>query len=329
MEEVGVSPWLLPDIVIRGGKLMSTKSLSNLTADTSTVIAKKKKRIDIIIYLMTIPAVILFASFHTFPVLKGIYYSFTNWDGISVSYKFVGLKNYLNIFKDVNILRSYLFTFKFAIISTILVNVLSLLIAMGLNAKIKFKNFFRALYFFPNILSILVLGFIFNYIFSNVIPVLGVNLGMKALSFNILGSEKLAWVGVVIMAVWQACAFNTILYLSGLQTVSEDLYEASNLDGASKWQEFWHITFPMIAPFFTINMVLSMKNFLMVFDHIIALTNGGPGIATKSIAVMIYKQGFSGGEFAYQSANSVVYLVVIIIISVLQIKFLQKREVEV
>lgn len=307
---------------------MSSENVSQATVNSKVSFSKKMRNIDLTIYLMAIPALILFASFHTLPVLKGIYYSFTNWDGISVEYKLVGLKNYINLFKDTNIFKSYMFTFKFAIVTTIIVNVLSLLIAVGLNAKIKFKNFFRAVYFFPNILSMLIIGFIFNYIFTNIIPLIGTSTGIKILSFNILGNENLAWLGVVIVAVWQGCAFNTILYLSGLQTVPEELYEASALDGASKWQEFWHITFPIIGPFFTINMVLAMKNFLMVFDQIIALTGGGPGNATRSIAVMIYKQGFSGGEFAYQSANSVIYFIVIIVISLLQIKFLQKREVD-
>ncbi|MFB9757475.1 carbohydrate ABC transporter permease [Ectobacillus funiculus] len=277
---------------------------------------------------MAIPAVLLFAIFHTYPALQGIYYSFTNWDGLSLRYDFVGLKNYLSLFKDVNVLNSYLFTFKFAVLATILVNVISLLIAMGLNAKIKYKNFFRGVYFLPNVLSMLIVGFIFNYLFANVVPELGKKLGIALFSTNILGNEHWAWIGVVIVAVWQACAMNTILYLSGLQTVPSELYEASGLDGANKWQEFWHITFPMIAPFFTINMVLAMKNFLMVFDQIVALTNGGPGRATESISLLIYKGGFSGGEFAYQSANSVVYFIIIVVISVLQIRFLQKREVD-
>lgn len=291
---------------------------------------KKKtiKRQNMVFYIMTVPAFVLFAIFHTFPALKGIYYSLTNWDGLSLTYDFVGLKNYFNLFKDTNILNSYLFTFKFAIISTILVNILSLLIAVGLNAKIKGKNFFRAVYFLPNVLGVLIIGYIFNYVFAYVIPQLGSKMHICFLSTNILGNEHLAWIGIVIVAVWQACAFNVILYLSGLQTVPTELYEASSLDGANKWQEFWKITFPMIAPFFTINMVLSMKNFLMVFDQVIALTGGGPGRATQSISVLIYKDGFSGGEFAYQSANSVIYFIVIIIISVFQIKVLQKRELD-
>lgn len=305
-------------------------TLKNGSIPTTSKKVKKKtmKLKNVPFYLMTVPALLLFAIFHTYPALQGIYYSFTNWDGLSFTYDFVGIKNYLNLFKDLNILNSYLFTFKFAIISTILVNVLSLLIAIGLNAKIKGKNFFRATYFLPNVLGVLIVGFIFNFIFSNVIPNLGDKLDIGFLSINILGSEKFAWLGIVIVAVWQACAFNVILYLSGLQTVPSELYEASSLDGANKWQEFWKITFPMIAPFFTINMVLSMKNFLMVFDQIVALTGGGPGRATESISLLIYKGGFQGGEFAYQSANSVIYFIVIVVISVIQIKVLQKREMD-
>ncbi|WP_035098147.1 carbohydrate ABC transporter permease [Anoxybacteroides tepidamans] len=277
---------------------------------------------------MTVPAVLLFATFHTFPAIQGIFYSFTNWDGLSLTYDFVGLKNYYYLFQDENVLHSYLFTFKFALISTILVNILSLAIALGLNENIKLKNFFRAVYFLPNILSVLVVGYIFNYLFANVLPLLGEKLGIGVLATNILGNEKWAWLGIVVVAVWQACAFNTILYLTGLQTVPPELYEASSLDGASKWQNFWHITFPMIAPFFTINMVLAMKNFLMVFDQVVALTGGGPGRATESISLLIYNSGFQGGEFAYQSANSVIYFIVIMVISIAQIKFLQKREVD-
>ncbi|RDI36893.1 carbohydrate ABC transporter permease [Falsibacillus pallidus] len=278
-------------------------------------------------YFMAMPAVLLFFVFHTYPALQGIFYSFTNWNGYG-DWDFVGLKNYLNVFKDSRAIHAYLFTFKFAIVSTIIVNVFSLLIAIGLNSKIKGRNFFRGVYFLPNILSILIVGFIFNYIFAHIIPQLGEDLHLEALSKNILGDPDLAWIGIVIVAAWQAIAFNTILYLAGLQTISTDIYEASSIDGAGKWREFWSITFPLIAPFFTINMVLALKNFLMVFDQIVAMTGGGPGTSTESISYLIYKGGFQGGEFAYQSANAVVYFIVIVVVSLVQLRILQRREVE-
>jgi raffinose/stachyose/melibiose transport system permease protein len=277
--------------------------------------------------LMTIPALLLFFIFHTFPALQGIFYSITNWRGFG-NWEFVGLRNYINVFRDSRALDAYFFTFKFAVISTILVNTLSLILAMGLNASIKFKNFFRAIYFFPKILSILIVGFIFNYIFGKIIPSAAQVVGIEALSRNILGNPDIAWIGVSLVAVWQASAFNTIIYLAGLQTIPEELYEASLIDGAGKWKNFWYITFPLIAPFFTINMVLAMKGFLQAFGLILSLTNGGPGRATESISIIIYRGGFQGGEFAYQSANAVVYLIFLVTISFLQIRFLQKREVE-
>jgi raffinose/stachyose/melibiose transport system permease protein len=285
------------------------------------------KRRSYAFLLMTLPALALFFCFHTYPALQGIFYSFTNWRGYG-HYHFVGLKNYINLFQDDEVLHSYLFTFQFAIVSTIAVNVLSLVLAMGLNAKIKLKTTLRAIYFLPNVLSVLIVGYIFNYLFAEMVPEAAQALHLPQLAVNILGSPKWAWVGIVIMAVWQATAFNTILYLAGLQTIPDELYEASSIDGASGWRNFWHITFPLIAPFFTINMVLAMKNFLMVFDPIVTLTGGGPGTATESISYLIYKNGFNGGEFAYQSANAVVYLLVIVIVSLVQLRYLQRREVE-
>jgi len=275
---------------------------------------------------MAVPGFILFFIFHTYPALQGIFYSFTDWKGYG-NWDFVGLKNYINVFKDDRALDAYIFTFKFAVISTIIVNIISLLIAMGLNAKIKFHKTLRAIFFLPFILSILIVGFIFNFIFTHLLPTMGQNLGIELLSRNILGDPNLAWIGIVIVAVWQAVAFNTILYLAGLVTISEDLYEAASIDGAGVWTKFWKITFPLIAPFFTINMVLAMKGFLMVFDQIVALTGGGPGQSTESISLLIYRGGFEGGQFAYQSANAVIYFIVIVVVSLIQLKFLEKREV--
>lgn len=282
----------------------------------------KKKYSYLVIVL---PMLALFFTFHTFSFLKGIFYSFTNWKGYG-TWDFVGFSNYAKLWSDGAIGDAYGFTFKYAICATILVNVLSLLLALALNANIRMKNIMKAIYFLPYMLSTLIVSFIFNFIFSSVLPQLGESLDIGWLSANILGQEKIAWIGILIVGVWQAVAFNTIIYLSGLQTVDRDIYEASSIDGAGKWVTFRKITFPLIAPFFTINMVLCVKNFLMVFDQIIAMTNGGPGTSTQSISVLIYKQGFSGSQYAYQSANAVLFFLVVMAISLFQTKILEKRE---
>lgn len=277
-------------------------------------------------YWMTLPALLLFFVFHSVPLIMGIFYSFTNYRGFG-PWDFVGLNNYIALFSDQRILDSYLFTFQFAVVGTILVNAIALAIAVGLNAKIKFRNTLRGVYFVPYVLSILIVGFIFNYIFAFLLPELGLWAGIARLSANILADPGLAWVGVVAVAVWQGIAFSIVLYLAGLQTVPEDQLEAAELDGCGPWRKFWSITFPLIAPFFTINMVLGMKGMLQVFDLIVALTNGGPGTATESISLVIFRGGFEGAEFAYQSANAVVFLVVLVVIAAIQLRYLQRREV--
>ncbi|MFX3616810.1 MAG: carbohydrate ABC transporter permease [Sporolactobacillus sp.] len=286
--------------------------------------AKKKHKNNLAYYLMTVPIGLLFFVFHTLPFLKGAFYSFTDWQGFG-SWSFVGLKNYLYVFTDPDVTGSYLFTFKFAIAATLLVNILSLLLAIGLNSKIKFQNTLKAIYFLPYMLGTLIIGFVFNFIFANLVPAFGKDFGITALSTNILGTNH-AWIGILIVTIWQSLAFNTLIYLAGLQTVDREIYEAAEMDGVGAIKRFFKITFPLIAPFFTINMVLSVKGFLMAFDQIMAMTGGGPGNLTTTISVLIYKRGFQGGQFAVQSANAVVLFIVVVVISIFQLRVLEKRE---
>ena len=272
-----------------------------------------------------IPVVILFFAFNTLPMIKGFIYSLTNYKGYG-SYQFVGFRNYIDLFSDVRVGKSYLFTFKYALVGTVLVNVLSLIMALGLNAQIRFKSALRGIYFVPNILGGLVVGYIFSFLFTYILPAVGDTFNISWLQNSILASEKYAWIAVLVVGVWQAVAMNTIIYVSGLQTVPEDVYEASMLDGANKWQKFWKVTLPLIMPFVTINLVLSTKNMLMVFDQIMSLTKGGPAQSTESISYLIYQNGMSGGQFGFQSANAVIFFLIIVGISLFQMTVLNKKE---
>ncbi|HHT41561.1 MAG TPA: sugar ABC transporter permease [Actinomyces sp.] len=274
---------------------------------------------------MVIPAIILFTGLLTFPLLQGIFYTFTNFKGYG-DWDFIGLTNYINLFQDEVIWESYIFTFKYAISATILTNVIALFLAVLLNSRIKAKNGLRALYFLPNILPVLIVAYIFSYLFTNNIPLIGEWLGWEWLSTSLLAQESTAWMVIVFVGVWQGVAFTTIIYIAGLQTVPEEVYEAASIDGASAWDQFKSITFPLIIPFFTINVILSFKNSLGVFDQIVALTNGGPGTSTQSISFLIFRNGFQGGEFAYQSANGVIYFIILLVLSFAQLKFLQSKE---
>ncbi len=274
---------------------------------------------------MLLPIMVLFFLFNTLPLLQGFAYSFTNFRGFG-SYDFVGLRNYVNLFQDDRIGHSYQFTFLVAIVTTIIVNVISVVLAIGLNSKIRFKSTLRGIYFIPAVLGGLVIGYIFNFFFTYILPAFGQAVGNATLSSSFLSNPQLAWIAVVIVVAWQSIAMNTIIYISGLQTVPQDVYEAGALDGATGWKKFKNLTLPLIMPFVTINMVLCMKNFLMVFDQIMSLTKGGPAQSTESISYLIYNNGLGGGQFGYQSANAVIFFVVIVIISLLQLKFLGSKE---
>ena len=268
--------------------------------------------------LIAIPILLLFFCFNTLPLIRGFVYSFTNFRGYG-SFEWVGWRNYIDLFTDTRVANSYWFTFKLALVATILINIISLIMALALNSKIRFKSFLRGMYFVPNILGALVVGYIFSYIFTYILPAL-------THAASMLASKTWAWLAIVIVCAWQSIAMNTLIYISGLQTVPEDVYEAASLDGATGWNKFRYITFPLIMPFFTINMVLCMKNNLMVFDQIMALTKGGPAQSTESISYLIYNNGMNGGQFGFQSANAVIFFIVIVVISVLQLRFLNKKE---
>lgn len=268
--------------------------------------------------LITVPVLALFFCFNTLPLIKGLIYSFTNFKGFG-SYDWVGMRNYADLFTDARVGKSYLFTFKFAILATVLTNVIALLLALGLNGKIKAKSALRGMYFVPRILGGLVVGYIFGYIFTYILPAL-------TKTGSMISDTRTAWIAIVIVTAWQSIAQTTLIYISGLQTVPEDVYEAGAIDGATGWLSFKSLTFPLIIPFFSINMVLSMKDFLMVFDQIMALTKGGPAQSTESISFLIYNNGMGGGQFGFQSANAVIFFIVIVAISVAQLTITGKKE---
>ena len=175
------------------------------------------------------------------------------------------------------------------------------------------------MFFVPKILGALVVGYVFSYLFTWIIPAIT---GTE----SILASPSLAWIAIVVVLIWQGCAQTTIIYITGLSSVPEDVYEAGSLDGATGWNKFRYITLPLIMPAVTTNMVLVMKDMLMVFDQIIAMTSGGPSQSTESISFLIYNNGLAGGQFGFQCANAVIFFILIAVISIIQTNFLSSRE---
>ncbi|WP_062051555.1 carbohydrate ABC transporter permease [Bacillus sp. JCM 19034] len=252
----------------------------------------------------------------------------TSWDGVSRTKDFVGFSNYVAIFSDSRFLNSLGFTFKYALVSTILSNIIAISVAMVLVSKVKFQSFFRGLYFFPAVLSMLIIGFIWKQIYFSFIPYLGEKLNIDVLQTNLLGNQDTVFWALVIVTVWQASAILVIIYMAGLQTVPQEVYESAEIDGAIGFRKFVSITLPLIVPSITICFILAMKQHLMVYDYIVAMTGGGPGFATESVTLLIYNLGFLNNRFGYGTAAALLLFLMIVIISFIQIFFLRKKEVQ-
>jgi len=300
-------------------------SPSPRTGSAATPAVRSKRRIDPTYYWMVVPVLALFAFFITLPALVGVFFSLTNYAGYG-DWKFIGLSNYVNIFKDPAVLQSYIFTFVFALTTTVVVNVVALAIALGLNAKIKWRTGIRTVFFIPMVLSALIVSFVFNYLFSNTLPVLAERFGVTPLATSILANENLAWLAIVLVTVWQAAPGATIIYLAGLQSVPSEVYEAADLDGAGSFRQFLSLTLPLILGYLVINVILGFKGFLGTYEIIVGLTGGGPGMATQSVAMRIFS-GFTGGDYSYQMANAVIYFLITLLISVIQLRLIQRRGV--
>ena len=270
---------------------------------------RKKPAVNRVYYIYVGILAVLFFTFHTIPFLKGVMYSFTDWRGYG-EWNFVGLRNYIHMFSDVDTGNAYLFTFKFAVITTILVNVISLILACALNAKIKFKNTIKAFYFLPYMLGSLIVGFIFNYIFANLIPQLGKGLGIKALSVNILGTNHAIW-GIVAVSVWIGCAFNTLIYIAGLQSIDTDVYEAADLDGCNGIQRFFYITLPMIRPILAYTLITSIIGGLQMFDVPQILTNGQGNPDRTSMTLIMFLNSHLKSKNYGMAGSLSVYLFIV------------------
>lgn len=292
---------------------------------------KSKKKIDmqkkITFAMFTAPGLILYSIFFIGPICMGIYYSLTNWNGISRSYKYIGFENYVTVLSDDRFLKALIFNAKYSLLLIISIITLAMVLALLLNNKIKGLTFYRASLFLPAVLSMLTVGLIFNQIYFRAIPPIGKLLGIEALSKNILANPKMAIYAVLFVHVWQGVAMPTILLLAGLQTIPSELYESAAIDGASGFERFKSITIPFILPVLSVVLVLVLKSGIMVFDYIMSLTEGGPGGATESIGMLIYTHGMAEQKFSYSIAEAIIIAIIICLISFIQISYTNKKKV--
>jgi len=274
-------------------------------------------------YLFLLPALLLFSLAITVPAIMGITLSFTDSVGFG-EFSFTGLTNYVALFSDPAIRSSYAFTIGFALVTVVLVNALAFLLAVGLTAKIRAKIALRAIFVLPMVISGIVIAYVFSFLFSNSLPQVGQALGVTALEQSLLANPSLAWVTIVIVTTWQSIPSALLIYIAGILSIPGEVYEAAAMDGATSARRLFSITLPLVAGYVVINMVIGFKNFLNAYDIIVGLTNGGPGTATRSVAMTIFS-GFTGGDYAYQMANATIFFLIAVVLAVLQLRLTRGR----
>lgn len=279
--------------------------------------------------LFTLPVLICIAVAFYIPFAMTIRYSMTKWNGISKHPKFVGLDNFKQIFMgDTNFANSAWFTIKYAILYIVLVNVLAILLALVLDMKLKSTPWLRAAFFIPYILSLVIVGFIWKFIFMQGFNSLGESTGWSIFGLSWLGTPGLAFVSILAVSIWQSIGFYLVIYIAGLQSVPEDLKEAATVDGAGPMRKFFSITPPLLAPSITISVFMALTNSIKVFDVILSLTGGGPGGTTYSIAYDIYRDTFQNNLYGYGTAKALILFLAVLVVTILQLAFFKRREVE-
>lgn len=290
---------------------------------------RNKKRVAIIEFLLVVPAIVFYITFVVYPLFGGIFYSLTDWDGIRRTFNFIGLQNFVNIVHDEYVLEPLKNTFIYAFFNTIILNILGLLMAIGAESVRRGRNVFRALLYIPSVLSAILVGFVFNFIFDKSLGALGMQMGIEAMANNLLGDKAFALAMGILVTGWKSAGWYMVVYIAGLHNIDQSLYDAASVDGVTGWKRFRYITFPLLAPSFTINMVLALERSFKEYDLMYALTGGGPGRASELISMTIYNESFTNKRAGYGSALGIVLFLIIVVITLFQMKVLRKREEDV
>ena len=277
--------------------------------------------------VLVLPGMIIFTIGLIGPLFLSFRYSLTSWDGMSAEKVFIGFENYVKLFKDSEFRDAWWFTIKFTIGNTIIQNVLALLFAVALDSGIRAQKLYRTALFVPCLISAVVVGFIWLKMFSNVLPALNDFFGTN-FNFLLFGKAETVLGGLLIANNWQWVGYWMLIYLAGLQSVPSELYEAAKVDGANAIHRFFNVTIPMLAPAITICVVGITTGSLKVYDLLVASTKGGPGRASTSVIYKTYTTAINGRQYGYGSAMTVTLVLALLLVAVIQVKGLRKKEVQ-
>jgi raffinose/stachyose/melibiose transport system permease protein len=290
--------------------------------------AKPSPNKTLIIFVL--PALAFFSAFKLIPAVLGLWYSLTNWNGINPTYKFIGFENFVEIFtNDPDFWNAMLFTLKYVIAAVVLLNVCALMLAVMIESLHKGKGTFRTIFYLPNMISMIIGGYMWSFIFTQVLHYIAENFGFDLLNKSWIGDPKYSFYSIIIVAVWGGAGYLMVIYIAAIQSVPSSLIEAAVVDGASAVKRFFKVTVPMIKQSFTICMFVTLNSAFQVFDVVFSLTGGGPGRATQVAAINIYEEAFSrSNRFGYATAKSTILFLIIMLITLVQLKVMKKREEE-
>jgi raffinose/stachyose/melibiose transport system permease protein len=273
------------------------------------------------------PPLFLYLTFAVLPIGVAAWFSTTNWDGIRRVIGFVGPDNYARLLGDPEVHRAFIVTTFVAVAATIIVNAIAIPIAVLLSRNDAVTRVYRSAVFFPLVLSPIVIGFLWQSVLNTngLLNALLVANGLKRIIF--LGDPTLAVGSLVFVTIWTSLGFTTILYIAALRTISEDLYEAARIDGAGPFAQFRNVTFPLLAPALTVNVVLLVIFFMRLYEYVLVMTQGGPVGSTQTVAYLLVIDAFERAKYGYGSAIAVVMLVIVGIVSLLLVALLRRREI--
>ena len=287
-------------------------------------------------FLFLLPTLIAFLMVIIIPFIFGIYYSFTDWQGTGAVNKVVGFENYRAIFQEPGFLHSFLVTLLFTVLNIITVNVVAFLISLLVTSEIRGRNIYRAGFFVPNLIGGIVLGLIWQFIFSNILPSIGQTLGLPTLSKSLISNKDTVMITLVTVNTWQYAGYIMLIYVASIQGISKSVMEAAEVDGARYWTRVGKIQIPLMANAFTISLFLTLTNSFKMYDVNVALTNGGPVSVfmmkpvqtSELLALNIYNTAFKYNNMAQGQAKAVIFFIVLTIFSIIQVSWNKSKEVE-
>lgn len=278
--------------------------------------------------MFALPGMFCFFAVVIIPFLYGVYLTFTDWDGVSSEKNFIWFENFKGVIRDGEFWTSLLLTFKYVILVVVLVNVIAFVIAYLLTRGMKGQNFFRAGFFTPNLIGGIVLGYIWQFVFSRVFVSIGESTGWGLFEASWLSDPDLAFAALVLVTVWQLSGYMILIYVAGFMGLSEDVMEAASIDGASGWMKMRRIVLPLMMSSITICLFLTLSKAFMVYDVNLSLTSGGPYGTTQMAAMHVYEKAFTSRQFGVGQAEALILFIVVACISGLQVYLTKKQEVE-